>query len=298
MQIELLLECIDNQLNLDEIRSILGIDLGLDNWHEFLTNTEKKNALSLSKHLYPMHVMICVMRSKLHLMKRNSYINELFAYPVLLYFLSLNLLSFVGLSLIPMTFSSMKAIGNKTIPSFLGLLQFLLGIEWGFLIILLFVLYRKGKIPTFKIYAYLHKQKPSNIITLWHSHTFVSNLHDLNKFSIPLHKSILILKENESLIQNMIAKHAKSLLEKGTALNAAFEYLDERFCLSLKFEDFERKIDDRIERYLDILEKQIRYKLKIYANVFSGFVYSHIGLMVILVYSVLLYPLKMLEEII
>lgn len=298
MQIELLLECLDNRLNIDEIRSILMIDLSIDNWFEYLSNTEKINAINLGKYMNPIDVMVSIMKTKLHTLKRNAYINECFAYPVLLYFLSLNLLSFVGLSLIPMTFSSLKAIEGDSVSGLLSLLQFAIGIEWGVLIILLLIVYNKEKIPAFAIYAYLHNRNASNIVTLWQSHTFVSNLHYLNKFSIPLHKSIMILKENKSIIQHSIATHAKSLLEKGIALNAAFEYLDERFCYSLRLEDFERKIEDRLERYLNVLEKQIRFKLKHYANLFSAFVYCHIGLMVVLVYSVLLYPLKMLEQII
>ena len=298
MQIELLLECLDNRLSIEEIRSILSIDLSLENWFEYLSNVEKSNAINLGKYMNPIDVMVSVMKAKLHMMKRNTYINECFAYPVLLYFLSLNLLSFVGLSLIPMTFSSIESIDGGSVSGLLSLLQFVIGIEWGGLIILLIMVYKKEKIPAFKIYAHFHKRNTSNILTLWQSHTFVSNLHYLNKFSIPLHKSILVLKESKSSIQSSIANHAKSLLERGTALNSAFEYLDERFCYSLRFEDFERRIDDRLERYLGVLEKQIRYKLKYYANIFSAFVYCHIGFMVVLVYSVLLYPLKMLEQII
>jgi len=87
-------------------------------------------------------------------------------------------------------------------------------------------------------------------------------------------------------------------LEQGSSLQASFDYLDEQLRHTLSIEDFERKIDDRLERYLHILEKQIRFNLKRYANIFSVFVYSHIGLMVILVYSTLLYPLQLLEQIV
>ena len=113
MQIELLLECLDNRLSIEEIRSILSIDLSLENWFEYLSNVEKSNAINLGKYMNPIDVMVSVMKAKLHMMKRNTYINECFAYPVLLYFLSLNLLSFVGLSLIPMTFSSIESIDGE-----------------------------------------------------------------------------------------------------------------------------------------------------------------------------------------
>lgn len=298
MQIELLLECTEHKLNFDEIHRILGIDLSQDKWLQYLTDIEQINAQSLIKHLHPSDVMILVFKSKLNAIQRNSYINQIFTYPVLLYFLSLNLLSFVILSLIPSTYSSLQTLStnHSTVP--LKLLQFIIGLEWGALILILYALTQTRRFRYFEIYTSLYKHKTDNFITLWHSHVFVSNLHFLNCHSIPLHTTIEILCESASMIQRNIALNIQSKLEQGTPLQHAFEFLDQQLGFTLGIEDFEHKIDVRLERYLLILEKQIRYRLKRYANIFSAFVYAQIGLMVILVYSTLLYPLQILEQII
>lgn len=298
MQIELLLECTEHKLNFDEIHRILGIDLSHDKWMQYLTDIEQINTQNLLKHLHSSDVMILVFKSKLNSMERNSYINQIFAYSVLLYFLSLNLLSFVILSLIPSTYSSLQTLGTDISTVLLKFLQFFIGLEWGTLIFILYALSRVHKVRHFEIYTSLYKRKSDNFMTLWQSHVFVSNLHFLNCHSIPLHTTIEILCESASVIQRKIAFSVQSKLEQGTSLQHAFEFLDQQLGFTLGIEDFEYKIDVRLERYLSILEKQIRYRLKRYANVFSGFVYAQIGLIVILVYSTLLYPLQILEQII
>lgn len=298
MQIELLLECTEHKLNFDEIHRILGIDLSHDKWMQYLTDIEQINAQSLIKHLHPSEVMILVFKTKLNTIQRNSYINQIFAYPVLLYFLSLNLLSFVILSLIPSTYSSLQTLSTNHSTILLKFLQFFIGLEWGTLILILYALIRAHKFRHFEIYTSLYKRKSNNFITLWQSHVFVSNLHFLNRHSIPLHMTIEILSESASVIQRNIALNVKSKLEQGISLQHAFVFLDQQFGFTLGIEDFEHKIDVRLERYLLILEKQIRYRLKRFANVFAVFVYAQIGLMVILVYSTLLYPLQILEQII
>ena len=98
MQIELLLECIEQKLSLSEINRILEIDLSLENWMSYLTENEQIQAKRLSKHLHTINVMVLIFKSKLNTIQRNSFINQIYAYPVLLYFLSLNLLSFVALT--------------------------------------------------------------------------------------------------------------------------------------------------------------------------------------------------------
>lgn len=298
MQIELLLECIEHKLNMSEINRILGIDLTLENWMSYLAENEQIRAKSLSKHLHSISVMVLVLRSRLNTIHRNTYINQIFAYPVLLYFMSLNLLSFVILTLIPSTYASIQIINQNQSSFLLKFLQFFIGLEWGTLILLLFIASRFKLLPHFQIYMYLFKHKQNNLMTLWQSHILVSNLHYLNQNSIPLHTAIKILSESSTVIQKNLALSIQSKLEQGSSLQAAFDYLDDQLRNTLSIEDFERKIDDRLERYLLILEKQIRFNLKRYANIFSVFVYSHIGLMVILVYSTLLYPLQLLEQIV
>lgn len=297
MQIELLLECIEHKLNFEEIKNILGIDIEIDTWMQYLTEREQSNVNALRKHLHSMDVMTYIFKSKLNTLQRNAFINQIFAYPVLLYFLSLNLLSFVIMSLIPTTYSSLQVLNRNHSSILMNFLQFFIGFEWGILILLLYLLIHKQKLPHFKMYTSMYARRMNNLFTLWQSHTFVSNLHQFNRHAIPLHTVITILSENASVIQRTIALNIKIKLEQGIPLKDAFVYLDDRFRYTLGIEDFERKIDDRIEQYLHILEKQIRYHLRRYAGIFSAFVYGHIALMVILVYSTLLYPLQILEEI-
>lgn len=298
MQIELLLECIEHKLNMSEINRILGIDLSFENWMSYLTENEQIQAKRLSKHLHSINVMVLILKSKLNTIQRNSFINQIYAYPVLLYFLSLNLLSFVILTLIPSTYASIQII-NQDKPLFLlKFLQFFIGLEWGALILILFLFSRFKQLPHFQIYMYLFKRKQNNLITLWQSHIFVSNLHYLNQNAIPLHTAMKILSESSTVIQKNLALNIHNKLEQGASLHESFDYLDEQLRYTLSIEDFERQIDDRLERYLHILEKQIRFNLKRFATLFSAFVYTHIGLMVILVYSTLLYPLQLLEQVI
>ena len=298
MQIELLLECIEQKLSLSEINRILGIDLSLENWMSYLTENEQIQAKRLSKHLHTINVMVLILKSKLNTIQRNSFINQIYAYPVLLYFLSLNLLSFVILTLIPSTYASIQIMNHNKPIFLLKLLQFFVGLEWGVLILMLFIFFRSKHLPHFEIYMYLFKRNKNNLMTLWQSHIFVSNLHYLNQNSIPFHTVMKILSESTNEIQNNLALSIHNKLEQGASLHESFDYLDEQLRYTLSIEDFERKIDDRLERYLYILEKQIRFNLKRYATIFSVFVYSHIGLMVVLVYSTLLYPLQLLEQVI
>lgn len=298
MQIELLLECIENKLNFDEIHRILGIDLSHDKWIVYLSEREQADVHRLSRYLHSVDVLVLMFKSKLNMQNRNMVINQIFAYPTLLYFLSLNLMSFVILSLIPSTYASLFVISKQQPKFLLSFLQFFIGLEWGVLILILLLLSRQHKLPHFEIYAYFYKRKSQNLITLWQSHTFATSLHHLNTRAIPLHTSIEILSESSSLIQKKIALHIQTKLEQGTRLQHAFDYLDDQLGHTLGIEDFERKIDVRLERYLHILEKQIRYELKRYAGIFTVFVYSHITLMVVLVYSTLLYPLQLLEQIV
>jgi type II secretory pathway component PulF len=283
---------------MSEINRILGIDLSFENWMSYLTENEQIQAKRLSKHLHSINVMVLILKSKLNTIQRNSFINQIYAYPVLLYFLSLNLLSFVILTLIPSTYASIQII-NQDKPLFLlKFLQFFIGLEWGALILILFLFSRFKQLPHFQIYMYLFKRKQNNLITLWQSHIFVSNLHYLNQNAIPLHTAMKILSESSTVIQKNLALNIHNKLEQGASLHESFDYLDEQLRYTLSIEDFERQIDDRLERYLHILEKQIRFNLKRFATLFSAFVYTHIGLMVILVYSTLLYPLQLLEQVI
>ena len=73
--------------------------------------------------------------------------------------------------------------------------------------------------------------------------------------------------------------------------------LDITFIKILKIDDFDRKLPDRLSNYLNVLIKLIELNIKKYANYCMTFVYIQIGFMVVLVYSVLLYPLKLIEEI-
>lgn len=292
-----MLECIENKLNFEEIQHILGVDLSQNKWMHYLSIREQDDVQNLSKYLHAMDVLVLVFKSKLNAIQRNSYINQIFAYPVILYFMSLNLLSFVMLSLIPSTYESLRSLTQQPSTFLLNLLQFVIGLEWGVLIVLIYSFSRMQKLKHFEIYVFLFKRKKDNLFTLWQSHVFITSLHHLNTHSIPLHIAIEILSNSSSEIQKNIARKAQSKLEQGTALQHSFDYLDGQLAYTLGIEDFERKIDERFERYLHILEKQIRFQLKRYANRFSVFVYGHITLMVILVYSTLLYPLQLLEQI-
>jgi len=238
MQVELLLECIEQRLLMSEINRILNIDLSLDNWMFYLSENEQIRAKSLSKHLHSMNVMVLVLKSRLDAIQRNAFINQIYAYPVLLYFLSLNLLSFVILTLIPSTYASIQSV-NQTQSSFLiKFLQFFIGLEWGTLILILFIASRYKQLPHFQIYMYLFKRKQNNLITLWQSHILVSNLHYLNQNSIPLHTAIKILGESSNMIQKNLAISIQNKLEQGSSLQASFDYLDEQLRHTLSIEDF------------------------------------------------------------
>jgi hypothetical protein len=94
-----------------------------------------------------------------------------------------------------------------------------------------------------------------------------------------------------------ISNHIQTKLNEGLSLKSSFTYLDPTFQKIIAIDDFERKTIERIEDYLVILKKLIEINLKKYSIYFSGFVYLQIGVMVFVIYSILMYPLKLLEGI-
>lgn len=94
-----------------------------------------------------------------------------------------------------------------------------------------------------------------------------------------------------------ISSIVKLNLQKGQSIKNSFDLIDQTFIKLIKIDDFERRFEKRLDNYLNVLHKQIEINIKKISNYFMFIVYIQIGLMVFLVYSVLLYPLKLIEGI-
>lgn len=298
-EIELFIELIDNFINWNHILEIMKLE---NNELCIINKIDKKYKTLLNKSenvLTKTHRFNWILKRALNEKRIIDFFNKSFIYPIFLWLLSLNLLTFLLIYLLPSMIESFNTLSNQT-NSFKYLItfsQFLVGLEWGVLLIAMYLKIKLNHKQIFKIYTYFYKKFPNNLWVYYVSYFYLSDFLYLLNQDISIEMIMNILKHYDSIIYTELSESILLKLKNGYSIKKAFSLIDLTFLKLLQIEDFERKFNDRLENYLKVLTKQIEINIKKYSSYFMTIVYIQIGLMVFLVYSVLLYPLKLIEGI-
>lgn len=296
-ELELFLELLKNHLNWEQIIEILS----LSNNESLILNRIDKNAYKLNQYCMNKinkadRIYWVIYRTITKRLLIQQF-NKLFIYPIFLWLMSLNLITFLMLYIMPSTINTFNSFSNinNSLNILIIVIQFIIGVQWGLILILMFIIstFKYKKITS--IYIKLFDKNKKNIVIYLISYLYLIDLVSLMNLNLNIDTQMNILKEIEFPMYLNISNRVIDNLKKGVSIKYAFEYLDPTFLKIIAIEDYERKMEERINNYLIVLKKQIEISIKKYANLFTALVYIQIGIMVLIVYSILLYPLKLLE---
>jgi len=296
-ELELFLELIKNHLNWEHVLEILGLpsneNLILDRIDK---NASKINQYCINKINKADRIYWLIYRTITKRLLIQQF-NKAFIYPIFLWLMSLNLITFLMLYIMPSTINTFNSFSNvnNSLNILILVIQFIIGIQWGLILILMFIISTVKYRKITSIYLKLFKNNKKTIFVYVISYLYLIDLVSLMNLNLNIDAQMNILKLIEFPMYLDISEKVIDNLKSGISIKHAFEYLDSTFLKIIAIEDYERKMEERINNYLIVLRKQIEISIKKYANLFTAFVYLQIGVMVLIVYSILLYPLKLLE---
>jgi len=295
-ELELFIELINNHIQWDIILDIMKLK---NDEQEIIKRIDPKY-IDLNIHCLNVIPKVNRVDWKLKIRLRqkfiDEYVNKSFLYPVFLWLLSLNILTFMLIYLLPNLIYSFNTISKVSdhLSFFIKIAQFMIGFEWGVIILLMYLVLNLKSKQIINLYQYFYIKFPNNIWIYYISYMYLSDFHYLLNLNISIDEIMNILKYNNS-IYKQISENVIKCLKNGNSIKNSFSLIDQTFFSLIKIEDFERKFGERLENYLKVLNKQLELNIKKYSSYFMTLVYIQIGLMVFLVYSVLLYPLKLIE---
>lgn len=299
VEIELFIELISNYVQWNHILEIMNLE-----------NDDLKIINRINKEVKSMMIKCETKLSKIHrydwILKKtqkqkivNDYFNKSFTYPAFLFLISLNLLTFLLIYVLPSMIESFSSISNNSnsYNFILVLSQFLIGLEWGILLIIIYLKYRLNQKQILKLYIYFYNKFPNNLWVYMFSYYYLFDFLYFVNLDINIETTMNILNSSDSILYKELSESILHKLKNGYSIKNAFSLIDLTFIKILQIDDFERKFNQRLENYLNVLLKQIEINIKKYSSYFMSLVYIQIGFMVLLVYSILLYPLKLIEVI-
>lgn len=296
-ELEIFIELINNHINWDTILEIMEFK----NNDQLILNKIDKSASYINeiskKDIQKTYRLKWIMLRIINKRWIFKCFEKSFLYPIFLWMISINLITFLVLFVLPTTFDIFSTITNQSDGNriVLVLFQFIIGIEWGVLLLLIFNLYTFNMKKLSNLYIKLYTKNKKNIFVYLLSYLYLFDFISLLKLDIPFERILNILKNIDYPMYFELSHHIQTKLNEGVALKSSFIYLDPTFQKIITIDDFERKAIERIEEYLIILKKQLEINIKKYSMYFTAFVYFQIGFMVFVVYSILMYPLKLLE---
>lgn len=296
-ELELFIELISNYIQWEFILDIMN----LENNEEEIIKKIDSNSLNLIEHskdvLSKVNRIDWVLKNRLRNKKIDDFIQKSFLYPVFLWLLSLNILTFMLIYVLPNIITSFNQIVsvNNMLNILMILTQLIIGVEWGILLLSMYLALNTKERKIFDLYQYLYQRYPNNIWVYYSSYLFLSDFLYLLNQSLNIDQIIKILKYSNSIVNREICNNLNKNLNNGQSIKSSFDLLDKTFIKLIKIDDFDQKFDTRLNNYLNVLNKKIEISIKKYANYFMTLVYVQVGLMVFLVYSILLYPLKIIE---
>lgn len=296
-ELELFIELLNNQIHWDQILEIMR----LQNDDKFILRRIDKNAICINdisqNHIPKIHRFDWIIKRVLQKKWLIDILKKSFMYPIFLWLISLNLMTFLVMYILPSTLNTFNSFANtsQTLNSIMIFVQFIIGLEWGILIINIGLFYSIKIRNINYLYKKLYIKTKRNLLVNILSFIYLFDLLYLLNLDLNIESIMNILKMIEYPMYFEISERVQSNLKQGQSIKFSFDYLDLTFLKLLTIDDFERKMNDRINQHLNILKKQIEIGIKKYAMIYISFVYIQIGMMVLMVYSVLLYPLKLLE---
>jgi len=296
-ELELFLELIENHINWDQILEIMNLPKNDENLLNKIDKSANRINLLNSNRINKVDRIHWIIHRTIVKKLIIQQLNKSFLYPIFLWLVSLNLLTFLLLYIIPTTISTFNSISsiNNSLNILVLITQFIIGVQWGIILILMFLVttLKYKKITTF--YLKLFEKNKKNLFVYLISYLYLFDLLSLMKLNLNIDSQMNILKDIELPMYLMISESVINNLKNGNSIRVAFNYLDPTFSKIISVEDYERKMEVRIQNYLKVLWKQLEVSIKKYANIFTAIVYIQIGVMVLIIYSILLYPLKLLE---
>jgi len=293
--IELFIELINNYIQWDIILKIMNIK----NENQIIERIDKRYSIlnnQSSSKIPKVNRFDWLLRKRLRHKTFDDYVNKCFTYPILLWLLSLNILTFLLIYLLPNLINSFDLISKvkNNLHFYLNLTQLIIGFEWGLILLFIYIVLNIKDKSVIMIYKFIYMRYPNNIFVSYVSFMYLSDFLYLLNLNISINEIMNILCHSNSIYRN-ISDTVKENLNLGKSLRNSFILLDETFLKLIQIEDYERKFENRLEKYLKVIYKQLEIKTKVLSNYFMSIVYIQIAFMVFLVYSVLLYPLKLIE---
>lgn len=275
----------------EEFKDSTGIDLHNETTIQKLVHPYESYYRSLRKYLSSQLALTHVLKLKIHKEETQSFLFKQFSYIGLLLGLSQLMMLFTLLILIPQLRLTLKQVN---VVSYQRILGFSLGFEWAILFLFgVFITLPIEKKKNF--YLILMKKFPSNLSVLWVTRHFAFNL-----FKLSPHLDFKTILECElrfpSRLYHERIVHIQKMIKDGSSVVLALNELDDRFIRLVSLNQFDAFASQQIERYLSYSQYRIKRQLMALKQILQAFTYTQLALTFILMYQLVLSPLKLLED--
>ena len=275
----------------EEFKDSTGIDLHNEITIQKLVHPYENYYRSLRKYLSSQLALTHVLKLKIHKEETQSFLFKQFSYIGLLLGLSQLMMLFTLLILIPQLRLTLTQVN---VVSYQRILGFSLGFEWA----ILFLIGGFITLPMEKkhrLYPLLKEKFPSNLSVLWVTRHFVFNL-----FKLSPHLDFKTILDCElrfpSRLYHERIVHIQKMIKDGSSVALALNELDDRFIRLVRLNQFDAFATQQIEGYLSYSQYRIKRQLMVLKQILQAFTYTQLALTFILMYQLVLSPLKMLED--
>lgn len=278
------------------------LDKGLAINEVFKVNSTEK-LISFYCNYLPLHISINTVleRKKIKNKLLKLFINKV-SYQFLLFVISSILLLIFNSVVLPTMINTLTISSQQSdkLTVIFKILVITIGVIFFFMLLLFMFAIGifLGKKEAY-LWAYLHKHNKDQIFKVIGSYKLASNLQILLENSIPLEKSLEILRYDEQdCLLAFIAHHYHTCFENGTDFieSLKMDYLDKQLtsiCLyCLQQDSFIAGLKD----YCLVVEEKIKIIIKKFSFFIQLFSYSTIGIVIVMSYQVLMLPLELLKE--
>ncbi len=149
-----------------------------------------------------------------------------------------------------------------------------------------------------KGYQLLHSIFPDSVVTQYVSRQFVVFFRQCIRRNISTRQTMQILKDSkEKPVISMIAEEIDNSLRNGMSFSDALDtpLLDSSLCRLLKIAVYSSDMDNMLDGYLEIAQKQAEIKCRRITAAAQVLSYISIGLILIIVYQLLMLPLQIIS---
>lgn len=298
LEVILLIDLLKQDYDRSVIHACLGLNLEDDQWIEGLNHNSVMLNIRLRESLSRKKRYLFVLEQYHWQKSLQQTMVKLFGQPLLLMGICLNMITFMAVSVLPDTQRNLSSLGLMDKKQWLmGALQLGTGLQWGILMSVFIFIRFFYKQYALRIYRFLYLQNKHNLFSKLVTYRFIQQLHFGLKYTRSLQTSLEIMANDFNPVIRLISEESMHNLKMGIAVSKAIPWLDDLSYLFLGNDDYAYRIEEKLGQYLSICHQQILLSLRRIKHFMNIYVYSLAALFVISVYTLILSPLQLLENI-